>query len=226
MKRLCWQLLFIQKGAETMATIGSPGTPDYMGSRAAEREFNLEMFMGGSAIEGVAGATAAVLAILGIAGIAVDYMFPIATIAIGVALVVFGAAAAARLGHASGAAASSAEFIGGSAGVVLGVLALVGIAPVTLSAAAILIFGAAVLLGGTRTMISVEDRVSGVGRQAVCSTTGAQALVGLAAIVLGILALVDLAPTTLVLVALLSLGGSILLSSAALTGHLASIWRR
>ena len=57
--------------------------------------------------------------------------------------------------------------------------------------------------------------------------TGAEALVGLAAVVLGILALVHFAPLTLTFVGMLVLGGSVLLSGSAMTTWMAATaWRR
>jgi hypothetical protein len=65
----------------------------------------------------------------------------------------------------------------------------------------------------------VARRVAG---EMVSAANGAQALIGLAAIVLGIIGLVGLYPLTLSLVAFLCLGASVLLSGAAVSTKMLS----
>jgi hypothetical protein len=89
--------------------------------------------------------------------------------------------------HASRATAPSTEFFGGFAGLILGILALVGITSGTLLSVAAIVFGACVLF-------------SRLGEGAF----GSRMLVGIGAVVLSILAVVGLSQITLVLVALLS----------------------
>jgi hypothetical protein len=55
------------------------------------------------------------------------------------------------------------------------------------------------------------------------AAAGAQVLVGLAGLVLGILALVGIAPTLMVLVGVLTIGASVVLRSSAVGGFLAKI---
>lgn len=87
---------------------------------------------------------------------------------------------------------TSAEFTGGAAGAVLGMLALVGVAPeVTLAVAAVLLGGARLAGGGG----SVP-------------TAKSQAALGTAIILLGVLALVRIAPLPSIHFALLALGVS------------------
>lgn len=195
----------------------------------------------GSTSEAVGGAAAIVLTILGLAGIQAAYMMPIAAIAIGGALVVVGAAVMADYSDVFAEIAATrgekvelgggvtAEFLGGAAGIVLGILALIGLAPVTLSAIAVIVFGGALLLGSGATARLRDLKLNGgaaharaeqLAREATLTASGAQVLVALASIALGILALTGIQPTTLILVALLALGASIVLSGSAVTTKL------
>jgi hypothetical protein len=188
----------------------------------------------GSSSAAIGGGAAVVLAILGLAGIAQAYMLPIATLAIGATLILEGGVLMARyadlvaelpgerggMGFGGGV---TAEFLGGCAGVVLGVLALVGVAPHVLLSIAALVFGAALLFGSGATARLRNIVSSGtehpmaheLAREATLAASGAQALVGLAAVVLGILALCHIEALGLTLVAMLIVGGSILLSGSA-----------
>lgn len=90
-----------------------------------------------------------------------------------------------RLAHS----ATGVDFQGGLATLVLGVLALLGVAPLTLLSVAVIALGASFLLGG-------------------------RILIGLAAAVLGILSVVGLSSWTLVLVGFLVLGSGLLFSGS------------
>src|SRR5512140_1249241 len=114
-----------------------------------EREKTAEFVFGGSAAEALVGAGAVVLAILGLANEWPGYMASIATIAVGAALLFPGVAIAARyspLAQMVGAkeelgAGMSGEVLGGAAGIVLGILSLLGIFPGLLMPIAIIVFG-------------------------------------------------------------------------------------
>lgn len=203
---------------------------------------------GGSFIGALAGAAAVVLAIIGLAGEVSAYMAPIAVIVLGVGLIFEGATAVARraqmledrldtdVGDAEVGGGLSGEFLAGLAGIVLGILALIGMVSVTLVSVAVLVFGAALLLGSVATSqlccapaSDVCDAVRAAMREAAIGAAGAKAMVGLAAIVLGILALVhatDFNPPLLNLVALLVLGVSFLLSGLAVGGRMVSMMRQ
>lgn len=191
----------------------------------------------GSMVEGIAGLGAVVLTIIGLAGVLSGLLAYIATIAIGVALLFQGGAIAARFSslpvELSGDRVESVqlgggmtvEFLSGLTGVVLGILALVGMAPLVLAAIAAIVFGGALVFGAgaAASLNSLEvTRLSGptmyqqTAREVVSATAGMQVFVGLGSITLGILALLGMAPLILVLVAMLALGASVLLSSAAI----------
>ncbi|WP_437640508.1 hypothetical protein [Sorangium sp. So ce854] len=212
----------------------------------SERDRSPRVLLGGSLAEVACGAATVVLAILALTGTLQGYLIPIATIVLGVALLAHGSAVAARLRDLSAGAGAAgwdtraelgggtgAELIGGAAGVVLGILALVGIAPTVLLPVAVIVFGGALLLGGgvTADLGSLEapgahERLGDVSRQASVAASGLQTLVGAGAVVLGILALVGIDPVVLTLVGLLALGSAVVLSGTTVSGRMASILRR
>lgn len=221
-----------------------PGT-EPAASRARADEKTEEVLAGGSLVEAIGGVAAVVLAIVGLGsltqGLFPVYMGSIAAIALGVALVFEGGAIMARyqrLWVESGGehrtttelgGGMTVEVLGGLAGAVLGILALLGLLPVTLIAVAAVVFGCTLLLGSGATSRlnhlwlshhGYHPTAQRISREAVLAASGAQVLVGLAGAVLGILALIGIYPLTLSLVALLCMGGSVLLSGAAVGGRM------
>jgi hypothetical protein len=128
--------------------------------------------------------------------------------------------------------AVTAELLAGVAGLVLGILALVGKVPLTLTAVAVITYGGMLVLTSGESIwlnwLAVGDNE--VVRHLVRSLRGAaadaQLLVGLAGVVLGILGLIGIKAMTLVLVALLAIGASALLRNSALGGFLLDVLRR
>jgi hypothetical protein len=214
--------------------------------RERELKTTAEFVTSGSIAESVGAAGTVVLAILGLAGIFPTYMAPIAAIALGGAFLLQGSAIAARYGRLlseTGRGALSeaelgggmtTEFIGGAAGVVLGILALLNLVPATLLAVAAIVFGGTLLLGsGVPARLNVlasqppmHNTVRMLVRETVYATAGAQALVGAGAVVLGILSLVGFVPATLNLVAMLAVGGAAFLAGSALCGRMMFLFRR
>lgn len=195
---------------------------------------------GGSALELLGGGAAVVLAIIGLSGFLPVYMTAIATIAIGGALLAHGAAAAARYQDTVRRAAASrgqqievigglgSEVFGGAAGIALGILALANVIPFVLLAVAAIVLGGSILLGApaqpdlARLAPDENRRVGRMTYEAVEGASGAMALVGIGAAVLGILALIHVGPPlTLVLVAMLAIGGALFLGGSALTARFA-----
>jgi hypothetical protein len=201
---------------------------------------SLETVAGGSALEAFGGLGTAVLAILGLANVLPQFLAAVAVIALGVALFSEGGALAARfrrvLSEAGGGRYDAAELGGGitsellagGAGVILGILALLGIVPAVLTSAAVVVFGASLVFGSgatatVNTFASHSEGVShSVAREAVRAAAGAQVLIGVGAIVLGVIGLVGIHPMTLALVALLGLGASVLLSGSAIASRMLS----
>jgi hypothetical protein len=210
--------------------------------RREERK-SVELIGGGAGVEAVGGVAAIVLTIIGLAGVMPVYMVTISTIVIGAALLMQGASVMARfskvlaetgrgaVGVAEIGGGMSSEFLGGAAGIALGILGLVNIAPTILTAVAAIVFGGVLLLGSggqarlNRLILEhggMHETARHVAREAVMAASGTQALVGLSAIVLGILALVDIVPLTLTLVALLCVATAIVFSGAAVSSRMFS----
>jgi hypothetical protein len=199
--------------------------------------------MSGSVIEGLGGITGAVLAVLGLAGVLPGYMVSIAAITLGVALLFEGGAVASRysrLLHVAGGdqeskleigGGSTVEFLGGASGIVLGILALLGIAGDALLPVAAIVFGATLMLSAGTTAKLDSFRVYGSGHpqldriasESIRVASGAQLLIGVAGVVLGILALTGTQPLTLTLVAFLAVGASLLLSGSAITAKMEDV---
>jgi len=185
----------------------------------------------GSTTEGIGAIGAIVLAIIGLAGVFPNVMAAIATIVIGAVILVEGGAIGVagrwlvyqnvtegRSFPLSGGI--TAEFFGGLAGVVLGILALFRATPDILLAAAVLIYGAALLVGGatlSRGNLFLQTQSQSVTpefRSLAGTGAGGYILVGMGTLVLGILAVIGQVPMTLILVGLLSLGACALFSGA------------
>jgi hypothetical protein len=230
-----------------MATIGPEDRePFARRDPEPERQKSIKAVAGGSITEAICGAATVVLAIIGLAGTLPGYLASIATIVFGVALLAQGSAIAARYSHllretmpegwdarAELSGSMGAELLGGGAGVVLGILGLLGIATATLIPIAIIVFGGALLLGSgaPADLSSMPEpfppaRFAMVARQASVAASGAQVLIGTGAIVLGIIALVGIDTVLVTLVSLLVLGVSTLLSGAAVSSRMAAVMKR
>jgi len=210
-----------------------------------EREATMSIVAGGSFAEAIGGIGAVVLAILGLVGVMPEDMAAIATLAVGVALLLQGIAVATRFSNLFSQTGKSladaaelgggmrAEFLGGAAGGILGVLAILNIAPTTLMSIAIIVFGASLLLSSITTY-RVDSLSSKLGQTtlsagqtlAALAVSGIQVLAGIAGIALGIIALVGVSTMILILVGLLCVGGSVLISGTALSGTVATVLQR
>ena len=204
---------------------------------------------GASISEAIGGIVAIVLAILGLAHIAPIFLVAIATIAVGVALAFEGAAVAgeyarlltrpgeegAAVSDLGGGAAWATEFLAGSAGIILGVLALLNVESTNLVAIAAIGFGGALVLSSNSAAqlnvlkvarAQLEEPARHLLGGVLSGSAGVQAIAGLQAIVLGILALAGFAPVVLILIALLALGTFILVNGSALSGVMLSVMGR
>ena len=214
---------------------GFPATGKMTSTAAREVE-------GGSLTEAIGGAGAVVLAILGLVGVLPQTMAAVATIAAGVALLVGGGAVAARYSRlllGAGSETARREIVGGMglealagiAGIVLGVLALLGINPLTLLSVAAIVLGAALLMASgalarleSMTRWADVNTAERVSHGAVYVASGSDVIVGAGAVVLGILALTGHGSMTLLLVALLSVGAAVLLSGSSLAARVFSLF--
>lgn len=196
---------------------------------------------GGTTAEAVAGLAAGTLAILGLAGVLPFYMTTIGVIAAGAALFIEGAAVAgayAKLSYDTAVPETQqlevgggfgAQGIGGAAAIVLGILSLVGILPQILVPISVMVLGAALLLGGAARpelnfaqlgVRGATPHARYLAHQAIIGTSGVLSLVGIGALVLGILALVQGPTLELSMVAILAVGAAELLGGSAMLGRL------
>jgi hypothetical protein len=198
--------------------------------------------------ESVAAIAIIVLAVLGLLNVVPEAMMAIATIVVGVAILLQGAqtvgeysrliaagpGAQAIAGTLSGGV--TLEFLSGGVGIVLGILALFSHTP-TLAPAALIVFGATLLLSGAIVARRAAEPSGVVGAspqaqaaQAIAAqmaavTSGAEIMIGIAGIVLGILALVPIHGAILTLVGLLAVGGALLMAAVSTDGMVTSVLR-
>jgi hypothetical protein len=189
--------------------------------------------------EGAAGIAVIVLTILGLAAVSPNILTSVATIVIGVGLFIEAANTGIEYQRVTGQAMQagavqtaqmgadvSVEVLAGVAGVVLGVLALIGAGGVMhLLPAALIAFGGAMLLAGFSAtsvgMVSGMNPATGAPAVSMQSelapARGLQVLAGITAIVLGILAYTVAAGGTLLIVGMLVIGAALLATSANFT---------
>jgi hypothetical protein len=202
----------------------------------------------GAVTESIGAAGAIVLAILGLAGILPTAMMAVTTIVLGAAILLDAGAVSARhdrlVGETLGADARrlralvgggiSAESLAGVAGIALGILALLGVAPIALCSVALIAFGAGLLFGSAAkgrfaslhtSQYGTHESARHIIDETLHVSAGAEVLVGIGAVVLGILALLGLQPVTLILVGFLSVGATMLLSGSALGARMFGILR-
>jgi hypothetical protein len=202
----------------------------------------------GGLIDAIGGIAAGVLAILGLTGFDPEGMAGIATIVLGAAVliqtgailseythIVLQNAATSTQSDLAGGDGLAAMFMVGAAGIVLGVLALLGIASAALTAIAVIAFGSALVLssGAVRqlyllrgqALIAARSGPEMLAGQMVSGSAGIQMLTGLSAVVLGVLAVAGHSTRMLTLVALLVLGITVLLSGSALSSLVLSFMR-
>jgi hypothetical protein len=205
----------------------------------------------GGLIDAIGGIATAVLAIIALTGFAPEALAGVATIVFGAALIIQGgtllseysnlvfpsrATATSVATEAFAGDGVSAMLVVGATGVVLGILALLGIAAAILTSVAVIAFGSALVLSASsaRHLYQLQAALkrsvpqSGtevVAGQMAAGSSGVQLLTGLAAIVLGILAVSGVHSAALTLVALLTLGITVIMTGSALSGMVMSFMR-
>ncbi len=198
----------------------------------------------GGLVDAVGGIATIVLAIIALAGVNPTVFVAITTIVFGAALLIqggamlseythtiFPAGTAARAEEFAGSGGLSTVFLAGAAGIVLGVLALLGIQTMTLVAVAVIAFGGALVVSSNgvaqlyrmkqmalRTAAAPLSGAEILASEIASGSAAIQGMAGLAAIVLGILAVTGMNATALILVALLVLGATVLLTGSTLSG--------
>ncbi len=200
----------------------------------------------GDFVDALGGIATIVLAIIGLSGINPEVLLSISTIVFGAALLIQGGAmfgefaeieATPESAVTAGSGGISALFLVGIAGIVLGVLALLGLHAAVLTAVAAIAFGVALLLSSSGvwqllTSRSVATRfqthspmVRVVASEVAAGSAGLQAMAGVAVIVLGLLAVCGIYTVPLTLVALLVAGASVLLTGTTLSTTMVGFMR-
>jgi len=195
-----------------------------------------EIGLGGSSVTVFCGAAVVVLSILGLVHVLPHVMMTVAVIAASATLLLRGAAVTGelhailakvgkgRLHHAEIGGGLSADILAGVAGIVLGILALLGLKPLLLCSIAIIVLGMGLSMGSgllsrlnsIKIAAAAEEHfIQRIAEEASSAAVGAILLVGLAAIVLGILSLIGIVKIELIFVALLAIGGVSLLAGTA-----------
>jgi hypothetical protein len=178
--------------------------------------------------EGAAGVAVIVLAIVALAGVSTHVLASIAAIVIGGGLMMQAMNSAAEQFRplavpATAVAVQRTELSGdvlvdclcGVAGIVLGILALVGAGGTALLSAALIVYGGALLVGG-----AASARLPGL-----VAPSGMEMLIGLAAVVLGIISVLMAGAAMLVLIGFLAVGAALLLVSAAFGNAVTQFFR-
>jgi hypothetical protein len=194
----------------------------------------------GRLADALGGIATIVLAIIALAGVHPEVILPIAVMVFGAALliqggtrlseyasIIFPAGSAGPASQQIGVGSLSTLFLVGVAGIVLGILALLGIASRTPSAIAVIAFGSALLLSSNsvRNLYMLQSSASrsvvpraGTELLAGEGSLRVQMLAGLAAIVLGILAVIGINQNVLTSAALVVLGATVILTGSAVSG--------
>jgi hypothetical protein len=197
----------------------------------------------GGLIDAVGGVATVILAIIALTGLDQAMMSAIATVVFGGALLIQAGTILSEYAHAmypTGTAVISTErfgsgglsmmFLVGAGGIILGVLALLGIASSTLTAVAVIAYGSALVLSSNSVKqlqllqsVPTPRATTPTGSELLADemasgSAGVQVVVGLAAIVLGILAAAGGNPGVLTVIALLVLGASLVLTGSTLSG--------
>lgn len=192
-----------------------------------------------STILAIGGALTVILTIIGLSRGLPVWMTTLSTLILGAVFVVDGLGVMARnlrivsqtggtLEHVEASFGVSPEFLAGCAGIILGILGLVGVYPVLLSGVALIGFGGALFFGGTprlrfETVTLETTKGMEAGRSLLSRSASAHVMIGLAAIALGILAVYGIRPLVLTLAGQLCVGSAVLLSGSAVTSRMASL---
>jgi MFS family permease len=230
------------------STLTPPLTQPLLTPRVQEEETSAEVVAGGSAAETICGIAGIVLAIVALADVYPYQVGAVGAIVLGCGLLLESFAVGTRfsklLDEMVGSHFSLAElgggatagFLAGATGLVLGILTLIGIAWWVLPAVTAIVFGAGLLLGAgaisSLNNVIVERRYRNhemarrVAGGMVSGATGAQILIGVAAIILGIVALTSLYSLTLSMVAFLIVGVAQTVSGLSLGTKMIQMVRR
>ncbi len=213
----------------------------------AEELKSAKFVLGGSLSEGIAGGAVVVLTLLGLSGIMPATMLPIAVIVMGAAFLLEGGAVSTRfsklisetgkdrLDSAELGVGMTSEFVGGIAGLVLGILSLLKLYPMYLVPVAVIVYGGTLMFSSGMTVrlnafelegAEQNTRFVRIAHEAMNAAAGVEFLLGLSVVVLGIIALTGIYTAVLSLVAMLVAGVTEFITGAAVTSRMLSIFQR
>jgi hypothetical protein len=215
---------------------------------AIEKKKTARTILGGSLIESIASGATIVLALIGLSGTS-QIMLPIAAVTAGVAFLFEGGAITQRVTRLLAEASKNrmdrskidigltAEYLGGAAGLVLGVLSLLIVSPLIrmiLLPVAVLVYGGTLMLSSGMALrlsaleiegIVESDRFKKIANEITGSAAAVEFLLGLSSFILGIIALTGPYTMTLSLVGVLIIGVSGFVTGAAVTTRMVSFFR-
>jgi hypothetical protein len=185
--------------------------------------------------EGLAGLCAVALSIIGLASVVPNALLSIATIILGGALLFEAGAVSARYTPFTTQSTTASNLVAwgrwgqcfdGVVGIALGILALLGVAPLILIPVAAIVYGCNHVMDNVinARLNALETRKFGLEgdreetlREEAAGFGGVQVLAGIGAVVLGILALTGIYPLGLSLVAMLGIGSAFLLNGSVVS---------
>lgn len=202
----------------------------------------------GGLVDATGGVATVALAICGLANVHPQLLTAIATIVLGVALMIQGGTVLSDYAQVSVPTETSttqfsgsgvvALFLAGAVGIILGVLGILGVHPTVLSAIAMISFGVGLVLSSNSLWIVYAVRrsaatagVARLSREALANdiasgSAGIQALAGIAAIVLGLIALAgNQNDLTVNLAALVAVGAAVVLTGSSLSATILGLMR-
>lgn len=200
----------------------------------------------GGFVDALGGIATIVLAVIGLSGVRSLDLLSIATVVFGAALLIQGGAMLTEFAAIDATPQSNAVSAGGGmgalfgvgvAGIILGVLALLGVRSAILDAVSAIAFGGALVVSSSAvwqllTTRSMASRFNGgtsmlrvVASEVATGSSSLQGLAGLGVIVLGILAVSGILSLDLTLIALIVAGASIVMTGSTLSGTMIGFMR-
>ena len=200
----------------------------------------------GGLIDAIGGIATAVIAIVGLTGFHDVLMDAVAVIVFGAAMLIQGGTLLSEYAAVLPIVPAAAEtgdpgvavmFLAGVGGIVLGILALLGVAAAPLIAIAVIAYGAALLLSSSsvRHLFQLQSAARRLGSRSgteilagemASGSAGVQLVTGLPAIVLGILSVSGAHAPLLTLTALLIVGITFIMSGSTLSGMVMGFMRQ
>lgn len=202
---------------------------------------------GGSLVETVAAGITIVLSLIALSGTAVGILFPVGVIAMAIAFLVEGGAISMRFSRLLAEACQrdvlkadfvgiglTAEIVGGLSGLVLGILAITGMAPMILLPVSVIIYGVTLILSSGLVIrlndlefegVTESARYRKIAHEMTTAAAAVEFLLGIGSLILGIVAITGIYSLTLSLVALLIIGISAFVTGAAISNGMAGIFR-